>query len=474
MRRFIPGIALALTAAASATVAPAQSPRVGVDRRVEFFAIVFKLAGASEFNQNRFQPYIADIERHFGPFRSHPAIALTRALRDSMRIYFSEVPELALHVTDPPELRERVPFDRTAAEARWRSSGGSRLLAELRRFAVDARAGDFFAAHQPLYDSAGARMRRIVEQHADLGWFAPFFGAPPAEDFVIVPLLANSGTNFGPSVRLPGECTQLYAIVGHVGTDSSGLPVYTEGVVSTLVHEFNHSYVNRVVDAHVAELERSALRVHALVADAMREQAYSWRGLLYESLVNAAVARYHRARQGDEAERAFLAEERAGSWLWLGELSSLLGAYEADRARYPTLASFMPRVVAYFDSLPERVPEMLRRYDATRPKVLSLSIENGSQVVDPALTEIVVRFDRPVRAGSGGVTRVPDARERFPKVTRQELDSAGTTLRLSVELEPGRDYELRLNTASGNGFRSVADGVPLAPYRIRFRTRPAP
>jgi hypothetical protein len=175
----------------------------------------------------------------------------------------------------------------------------------------------------------------------------------------------------------------------------------------------------------------------------------------------------------------------------VGELSDLFGAYQADRRAYPALASFMPRVIAYFDSLPDRVPAMQQSYDAMRPTIVSLSIENGSDTVDPALREIVVRFDRPVSDDGWSVLPalgpsgpLPGAQERFPKITWRALDSvrtafavgkalqsAGTTVRLGVALEPDWVYELQLNTAHGHGFRSVPDGVPLSPYRIRFKTR---
>ena len=64
-----------------------------------------------------------------------------------------------------------------------------------------------------------------------------------------------------------------------------------------------------------------------------------------------------------------------------------------------------------------------------------------------------MRFDRPVSddgwsvvpaLGSSGP--VPGAQERFPKIAWKAL---------------------------GHGFRSPPDGVPLSPYRIRFKTRGA-
>ena len=40
-------------------------------------------------------------------------------------------------------------------------------------------------------------------------------------------------------------------------------------------------------------------------------------------------------------------------------------------------------------------------------------------------------------------------------------------------VERGNRNDLQLNTAHGHGFRSAPDGVPLSPYRIRFKTRGA-
>ena len=117
--------------------------------------------------------------------------------------------------------------------------------------------------------------------------------------------------------------------------------------------------------------------------------------MVNESLDRATEARYI-AAHGDTAQlRAFYRDQLRGSWFWTEELANLYTQYEADRRTYPTFASFMPRIIAYFDSLPDRVPAMQRRYDAQRPKIVSLSIASGSDSVDAGLKEIVIQFDRP-------------------------------------------------------------------------------
>lgn len=470
----------------------AQSPRIGVDTRVELLAIIFKLAGNPEFNQNNFKPYIADIERHFGPFKDHEAVTLARGLREQHGVGFARVMAIAIRVSNPPDLHARVPFDTGVG---WPAPAAEmqRFVEALRQFAIDSRAGAFFEAHRALYDTAGVRLRRPVGRDADFPWFANFYGVAPDRDFVVVPLLANSETSFGPCVRpAAGGRLECYSILGHSRTDSAGFPLYGDGFVGTLVHEFAHGYANPLGNARMQEFERSGPRVHAQVADAMRAQAYGWTSMINESLVRATEARYLVAHKGEAALPEFLAGQRRGSWFWMDELAALFAQYEADRRTYPTLAAFMPHVVAYFDSLPDGVPEMLRRYDATRPKIVAISIENGSDTVSPAIQEIEVRFDRPVREDGWALVPVfgpsgpsAEAQARVPRISWGELggvrvsfergrglDSAGTTFRFGVELEPGREYAFQFNTPHGFGFRSADTGVPLAPYRVRFKTRP--
>jgi hypothetical protein len=454
-----------------ASALPAQSPRVAVDHRVELLAIVFKLAGAPEYNQNRFAPYIADVQAYFSPHKQHAAIERVRAVRQSNGLTFDAVMSVAVHVSDPPELRPLVPFE--SGRSRWRAPAVASLIDELRRFTVETRAVEFFTSHRTLYDSAGTRLGRLVREELDAEWFGKFFGAASDRDFTVVPLLANSSTNFGPCAQPDGGRQVCYAIIGHVGNDSAGFPTYGRDVVSTIVHEFTHGYANPVMEARIADFERAAGLVLPTVADAMGEQGYTQtRSMLNETLVRAVVARYLLDRQGSEVEQAYLDEERAKGWLWVPEIAQRLGDYTAHRQQYPTLLSFMPRVASYFDSLPARLSDMHTRYDATRPVVVSLSIENGAESIDPALAKIEIRFDQRMRPGPGDLRPV-GPRERMPEITSRGFDSAQTVFTLAVKLEPEREYDFVLNRASGGRFTS-GSGVPLAPYRIRFKTRARP
>jgi hypothetical protein len=352
-----------------------------------------------------------------------------------------------------------------------------RFLPEARKFAVESRAKEFFAAHQKLYDEAGSRMKKVIEQHADLKWYHRFYGQPSGADFFVVPLLATSEISFGPNLPGIGTRPEIYAIlsVSNGSADANGVPIYSSDRVKTLIHEFNHSYINKLLETNSAKVEQSGLQIFAAVENQMRDQGNpNWRVVLGETLVRAAVTRYLLEHEGAEKAGAEIAEQKGKGYIWMQETYDLLGEYEVNRKKYPAFDSFIPRIVEYFNRLPARIETLKKNYDASRPHVASLSIENGSQNIDPALAEIVVKFDRPMQKTAPelmwDVRPVRGGRDRFPAITKQGFDDDGSTYRLLVKLEPNRSYEFELNRSTGGAFVS-RESVPLAPFKIQFKTK---
>jgi hypothetical protein len=469
----------ALCTALCSARAQGAAVRITPDQRLELVAIVFRLGGASEFSQADYAQYDSAVRGHFDRFRTHEAVALARDLREKRGVTSSTVMALAIAFGPLPGLELRLAPD-SVLPGRVPGPEIERFAAELQGFARDSHADQFFAAQRPRLDSAAVRLARPVREAHAFDWIARFFGVPADRDFVVAPLLANSQGNYGPCVRPtrgPGsgrlECWQ---ILGHSETDAAGFAVWGEQTLEILVHEISHAYANPLGNARQAQFELALGRVQQAFADQMAAQGYSsWRSVLNESLVRAAVARFFADRGTPERYREYLADERGKGWLWLPELTDRYAIYERARETYPTLDTFMPHVVAYYDSLPDRVPALKQAYDAARPHVVSTSLPDGDvAAVGTDVREIVVRFDRAVRPHRFAVVplfvngRPTSMQVPPPPVTAVMLDSAGTTARLSVTLDPGRDYVFQLNTPNGFGFRT-ADGVPLAPYLIRLR-----
>src|SRR5437763_319043 len=203
-----------------------------------------------------------------------------------------------------------------------------------------------------------------LDRAAALARFAPDFGRPSGRMFVVVPLLAAAEGNYGPCVQPPSGPRECYSIVGNTPPDSTGYPKYDAGMAGLLVHEFGHGFVNPLGNAHRAEFERSAPRIHALVAAAMDLQSYPWPSMVNESLDHATEARYIVVHSDSVQLRDFYRDQLRGGWFWTEELANRYAQYEANRTAYPTFAAFLPRIVAYFYSLPDRFAAMQERYAA--------------------------------------------------------------------------------------------------------------
>ena len=104
------------------------------------------------------------------------------------------------------------------------------------------------------------------------------------------------------------------------------------------------------------------------------------------------------------------------------------------------------------------------------PAIVKLEPANGAQDADPALTALKVTFNMQMGEGmswTGGGPQFP----KLPTDTKAAWSADGRTCTLPVALEPGRDYELGLNSPQHINFQSQW-GVPLIPISYTFKTRP--
>jgi hypothetical protein len=464
---------LALTSAALAAAGPeaiagdppaARRVEARVDPRVELLAIVFRLAGNPEYQRGKVPAYTEAVEARFGKLRGHDVVKHAAALRRERGVSFDAVMSLAVHLD--PKFHPAVALAKAERlDRRWPVAEIDLFLEELRDFAERGGAAEFFRSQRDLYETTARRMQEVLDAKVKMDWFDGFFGSRPTARFSLSLGLLNGGGCYGPSVLRADGTEDLHCVLGVWMTDAEGRPAFDGSVVPTVVHEFCHSYCNALVDAHLKELRPAAERLWPDVADAMRSQAYAeWPTMMRESLVRACVVRCVLATDGREAALREAEEQRARSFAWTADLAALLGEYEADRKAFPALDAFMPRVGKFFAEYADRAAAEAAR----APKVESIVPSDGAKDVDPALTAIVVTFDRPMMDGAWAVV---GGGPHFPKTTgKPSYDAARRVLTIPVALDPEWDYELWLNRGKFDSFRS-ADGVRLRSVHLAFRTR---
>ena len=134
---------------------------------------------------------------------------------------------------------------------RWQNIKIDTFLVHLNQFYADTRFHDFYTQHQSFYESVLRTYEHNVMHYFHQDWYPRFYGTEPTERFRIVIGFTNGGGNYGPSRQLTGQPKEVFAICGYSIDEKTG-KAFENGMdyAATLIHEFNHSFVNPLYDAN--------------------------------------------------------------------------------------------------------------------------------------------------------------------------------------------------------------------------------
>lgn len=436
-----------------------------VDKRVELLSIVARLANYNEYNSKIFKIYTDKIYEHFDPYKEHELIKFAAKLREERGVSYDAVMAMAIHLDD--DLNPRVEFSDKLPEGRWGKENADKFVILLKEFYKDAHCEGFFESNKDLYKKVSQRFLPIYEE-LDLSWYSTFYGKEPSEKFKIVNGLGTGGGNYGVSIVPPSGEKEVYAIMGTWQMDSLGMPVFAkEGYFPTLIHEFNHSFVNHLIDINEDALKESGEKIFEKVKKEMAQQAYgNWKTMMYEALVRAAVIRYMKDHNFDQAaiDRETYSQ-LFRSFIWIRELVSELDKYSQDRKTYPTLESYMPRIIEAYKVYADNFDKYAEELDKERPIIVSIDeFANGDTDVDPSIETATINFDRPLIGHWYGVSlggaNSPKIKPQFGNEPPQK---DGKSLRLFFKLENNKEYTITLIEKHFS--------APNKNYEIKFKTK---
>lgn len=465
-------LAAALFLAAPRAAAAADGPlRAVVDPRVEFLAAVARNAGFEEYRAPQSaSPYAERVDALLKPHLGHPAFDRMRAIRKERGLSYDAVMSLAVHVTDPPALEERVDFAAAPAnlDRRLVPDETRALLVQLRSLASACGWAEFWGREQPIREAGAARLAAAVAKHDLVGWQERALGVKPGADYVLVAGLLAGENNYGVGVDFPGGRTpEIRPVIGCGRWDAAGMPMYppTDGLTGLVAHELCHSFVNPVVDRHLDELRPVGERLFAISGERMRAQAYGdWKTTMYETLVRACTVRCLVELVGAESAAMRAQNDAARGFLWVPALADALAQPLRDHPAGQSLDTLVPLIVTTL----EREAGRIEREDAKRPKLVSSVPAEGARDVTPGPIEIVLRFDRAMVPDSYSVT---GPKENVPAGMRlREVRDEGRTFVFTGTVEAGRAYVVGINGGGRTGFRAT-DGTAALPMAIRFTTR---
>ena len=200
-------VAIALGATLFAQNAYLEKPRV--DQRVELVSIVFRLAGAPEYNHNMNASYVEKIRTHYEPYKDHKIIEFVKKIRETNGVAYDAAMFMAISLDE--NLDPLVPFTDRIPEARWGRKNALEFVRLLKDFYRETNSDEFFRQQKETYQLASERFAPVYEK-LDIAWYPAFYGQAPKEQFIIINALGNGGNNYGPEVKLPNGQRKVYAV----------------------------------------------------------------------------------------------------------------------------------------------------------------------------------------------------------------------------------------------------------------------
>ena len=201
----------------------------------------------------------------------------------------------------------------------------------------------------------------------------------------------------------------------------------------------------------------------------MRRQVYGeWKTMINESMVRASVIRYLMRHSPDTlAADKEVKQQLANGFVWMKELVTILGQFETQRKTYPTLESFMPTIVNFYDTIAPKINAYDDAYLKHCAKVISTQpFINNDTTVNPNTTEILFNFDKKldgIRYFFG-----PGKNENlyYPKPISFTFTNDNKTIIMKVELKPKTQYQINVY---GSRMRTF-DGYSVQNYPLTFTT----
>jgi hypothetical protein len=342
---------VAATPVQTQTPQPRTKPRshieVGPRETTELLSVIMHLSGAAEYNDNILPEYRTLVDSTFGQWRRHLAVELASQLRQYGLAYDRPM-TMAVDGHIDGDGNFHTPY--TPGDYHlWDEQQHSGFLSAISDFYRDTGFHAFYIENAepfycPVLESLGSRYNSII----DVGWLNRFTGEERETAYFVTLSYLNGRHNSGVA-KSP--------VVGLGDGEDNPMALNDDATLKfamILLHEYLHPYINPLKNKYIGEFEAAGEVIFEQIREQITRNGYTtWELALNETLDWAAAIVYMRTRNLDSDVIIDMVEAR-GFW-WIDRLADKLGEYEKQRDKYPTLESFMPEIVKFYENLAAEV-----------------------------------------------------------------------------------------------------------------------
>lgn len=336
-----------------------HNPEPYFSETVELMGLLWRFAGAKEFNGSegcQISSITDHIDEYFASMKNHQAVELAKQYRRTgvgydavtgygCQLIFNDKGEIIFD-TDYQE-GSNPSFDR------WTDQQKNDMLAAVNDFYKESKFHDWFISTQSEQQKAITSFKTVA--NVDYTWFDSFYGKNDKLASRVILSFMIGGHNNGISLKRKDGTLLLTPVMGSLRQQNESISYY--GGMDTIIHEFSHPYCNPLIEANWNDIFPKALEVYSIVEELMTNQAYgSALTMMCETLVRASTIRYMKSHNMEDMANRSLANHENLGFIMIRTLVKTLEKREQEAGKYPTMADFMPEIVAAINQFdPNRI-----------------------------------------------------------------------------------------------------------------------
>jgi len=450
-----------------------------VDERFELTSIVFRLAGADEYNNNQVKSYISDIDDYFAPFKEHPLIRYVKEIREKDEVAYDAVSGITFQLVIRGNHIDLSPQSDKAAflqsEPRWKNESMDKFIKLLNHFYKETKFKVFFSRHQDLYSTAENRFDGLLQTiHEE--WFQSFYGEPLGNPAIYLSL-CNGSSNYSMNAYSKDNSSNYGIVIGCSRVDKDGIPnfilaysednkpYYDNKKIRVIIHEFSHHFSNPLVTKYEQEMNVAAEKMFPYVREQLAKYAYNdAKSILFEGLNELFVNTYFWEYKNPDSYNIYDDENRG--FVWMRRAIRFMNNFYENRIIYPYIKGFMPQLVSFINTSGNHIDQIMDEYNHSFPYVVNV-FPGINTTVSADIKEIRVDFSHPMIVGIG-INYPENLNGILPQKTATSYWSKDMkTLIMPVALE--KEENCNINLSKGV-FQSFENFPMKEDFEILFKT----
>ena len=420
---------------------------VKVDERVELVSVVCYLAGYNENNRAReFPDFNKSVDEYFKAYLNDTLISYVKYLKEKKEIGDDAFMTFAINllIDDNLHFNTNTKSNVWEQDKRWTKENAYQYLSLLNEFYKKTKFKEFYNKNKSFYSQLEEGFIPVIKS-INLAWFDSFYSQKTNNSFTVILCPINGPYNYGPNITYKDGKEDVYSIMGswmfdgtiHIDNNT------VRDVIQTLIHEFNHSYCNILIEKYWKTIEKNTKKIFKLVEEEMTNQYYGEpKTMMKETLVRTVTIKYITDNM-DKDSNIYIRNEESNSFFCVNDMYKALNIYSQERSKYPNFESYMPQLCEEFNNIkPKTIKKLIKNFFSDFK--IETTIKDGDANVPSSTNQLIVKFNKQMITTCNGIGYGRKRGDKyFPKVisAKWNQDTKKEWI-IEIKLEPNTEYSI--------------------------------